>query len=111
MFGAFKDEYNKALNEGSGEESVAPKQVAAPKKEATKSTAKPAAKPKSATTSKPAAKPTAKSAAKTSAKSAAKKAASKSPDDVAKSIGQHLAKTKGMFAAFKEEFDKASKED
>ncbi len=48
---------------------------------------------------------------KTSAKPAAKRATSKSSDDVAKSIGQHLGKTKGMFAAFKEEFDKASKED
>lgn len=119
MFGAFKDEYNKALSEGSDGEPAAQKQVAAPKKAATKSAEKaatksaekPAAKPKSATASKPAAKPASKSAAKTSAKPAAKKAASKSSDDVAKSIGQHLGKTKGMFAAFKEEFDKASKED
>lgn len=111
MFGAFKDEYNKALNEGSGEESVAPKQVAAPKKAAAKLAEKSAAKRKSATASKPAAKPASKPAAKTSAKPAAKKATSKSSDDVAKSIGQHLVKTKGMFAAFKEEFDKASKED
>ena len=111
MFGVFKDEYNKALNEGSGEEPVASKQAAASKKEETKPTEKPATKPKSATASKPAAKPASKSAAKTSAKPAAKKTASKSSDDVAKSIGQHLGKTKGMFAAFKEEFDKASKED
>lgn len=111
MFGAFKDEYNKALNEGSGEEPVAPQQVAAPKKETSKSTEKPAAKRKSAAASKSAAKPASKPAAKTSAKPVAKKATSKPSDDVAKSIGQHLGKTKGMFAAFKEEFDKASKED
>ena len=122
MFADFKDEFDKALNEGEPAASPkAPADSAANGKDAGAPAASAAAAGEGAATKKASssapAKKTSTASAKASASGSAKKPAAKKPAakkssaSAAQALGKQLGRASGMFSAFKEEYDKARKDD
>lgn len=116
MFADFKEEFDKALNEGEApsaraEEGLAAKAASASGDEVADASAKVA--PKAASSAKGAgdSSPEEASSTKPAAKQAAKPVAKKTGASVANQLGKQLGRASGMFSAFKEEFDKARKDD
>ena len=110
MFSDFKSEYDKARGPKPKDESRALPDApegedlpaATTKPDGSKSAGK------TGTAKSGAAKPVAK---KTSASGAAKKKEAPESESIGKAVGSHMKKAGGMFSAFKEEYDKARRDD